>query len=158
MLGGYRFHYNSSSDIYSFDSVGTKGIVRKIVKFDRLQDDLFNVCLADLDPQTGCISDSVTTNNGDADLVLLTVASIGLHFMEKHAGSALFIQGSDAKRTRWYQMGLARNWRFIEPKFKLLGYKDENWEPFRKGTNYIAFYLEKRLNWQYGTKRSKKTR
>lgn len=146
MLGGYTFQYKRSADIYVFDSVGTKGIVRKIVKFDRIGSNLFNVSLVDLDQQTGRVSDSVTTNNGDADRVLLTVASIILNFMEKHPGVTISIQGSDAKRTRWYQMSLARNWRLIAPRFKVLGYIHGDWEDFRKGVNYVAFSVEKRLN------------
>lgn len=92
-----------------------------------------------MDETTGQISDTTTTNNGDRDIILATVARIIYDFTELFPDAAIFIQGSDPVRTRLYQQGINKFWHQIDPLFKIIAYKSGNWLPFEKGKNYESF-------------------
>ena len=67
--------------------------------------------MGDLDEETGDISDTTISNNGDGDKVLRTVAAIIYHFTSAYMSASVFIQGTNAARTRRYQMGINKYWR-----------------------------------------------
>ena len=139
-------HYNyTTTDFqeYEFYSVGPKGAIKKIVRFQQIQEDpvIYNLAFGDQDPITGDINDSVTSNNEDRDIVLVTVARTVIEFCDHHGDHFILAKGSTPVRTRLYQMGIAANWNEIESLLYVYGYVNGEWRPFRKAVNYEAFIV-----------------
>jgi hypothetical protein len=135
----YIYRTNSSFLDYEFESTGPKGIIKKVARFSGIGVNVYNFGFGDLNEATGEISDTIVSNNGDGDKVLITVASIIYDFTSIYAGAAVFIQGSTASRTRRYQMGINKYWIQIGAVFEVFGLKNDKWEQFRPGENYHAF-------------------
>ena len=138
-LDKYLYKTNHSYLDYEFDSVGPKGIIKKVARFIEIGTNLYSFGFGDLNKNTGEISDTIVSNNEDGDKVLATVASIIYDFTNIYTKAAVFIQGSTAARTRRYQMGINKYWDQISPIFEVIGLKNDSWESFRKGENYNAF-------------------
>lgn len=138
-LPSYDFQTNRSRYDYEFLSLGPRGVIRKVARFDSLGTNIYNFGFGDLDEETGEISDLITSNNGDRDVVLATVANIIYDFTNHFPEAAILIKGSDAARTRLYQLGINKYWEQIEPVFDIQAYRDGKWYPFEKGKNYEAF-------------------
>lgn len=141
MLTGDKYDYQTNSSFldYEFISSGNKGSIKKVARFNLIQDKLYNFGFGDLNEVTGEISDTTISNNGDGDKVLITVASIIYDFTESHIGVAVFIQGTTSSRTRRYQMGINQHWIQLKPIFLIWGLINLKWERFEIGKNYDAF-------------------
>jgi hypothetical protein len=86
--------------IFSFTSVGPKGEIEKLVRYDRLNPPFFNLGFGDRIGKTYNINDSSRTNNDDMTKVLSTVIETIHLFFDKYPDAVLHIQGSDEMRTR----------------------------------------------------------
>ena len=102
----YAYSTNAAHTDYEFESVGNKESIKKVARFTRIGENIYNFGFGDLNESTGEISDTVVSNNGDGDKVLRTAARIIYDFTDIHHGAAVFIQGSTPSRTRTYQMGI----------------------------------------------------
>jgi hypothetical protein len=138
-LNKYQYNASKSFMTYSFLSVGPHGIIQKIAKFSLLGTNIYNFGFGDFDPETGDISDTSTSNNGDADTIIGTLGSIIYDFTNIFNEALIFIKGTDAARTRFYQSHINKHWYNIEPVFEIWGLRDGKWEDFAKGVNYEAF-------------------
>jgi hypothetical protein len=138
-LHKYIYYTNQSFTDYEFDSIGSKGKIRKVARFTKIDENLFNFGFGDLDEETGDISDTAVSNNGDAKKVLATVAAIVCEFTDKYPNSTIFIKGSTPARTRWYQMNIAAYLEEISALFEIKGVRNKEWEIFKKNSNYDAF-------------------
>jgi hypothetical protein len=123
---------------FEFESQGHKGTIKKIARFLLIGQHLYSFGFGDLDINTGDISDTVVSNNGDGAKVLATVANIIHDFTAVFQNATIFIRGSTPARTRWYQMNINTYWAEINPLFDVFGSCDGIWEPFTKGRNYEA--------------------
>jgi hypothetical protein len=144
-----------NSNIYTFNSVGPKGIIelRIIISKDDQQESIhfYNLALGVWNISLNDIDDTIELRNGDMDLILATVAHTALAFMKDNPQSLLYTQGSNSIRTRKYQMGISKYIKSIPVNLGILGLTDENltdeitrvwkWEHFKTGTNYHAFVL-----------------
>lgn len=135
----YPYSTNSSYLDYEFESIGPKGIITKVARFTEIGKNLYNFGFGDLDTTTGEISDTIVSNNGDDEKILMTVANIIYGFTGNFNGVAVFIMGTTHARTRRYQMGINKFWTQINPIFEIFGLKNEKWEYFSQGKNYHAF-------------------
>ena len=139
-LDKYLYRTNVSFSDYEFESIGIKGIIKKVARFNIIETDIYNFGFGDLNEKTGEISDTIISNNGDGDKVLGTVANIIYDFTDVFTGAAVFIQGTTDSRTRRYQMGISKYWEQIGQVFEVYGLrKDDKWELFKKNENYKAF-------------------
>lgn len=141
MFGLERYNYTADKTFmaYSFFSNGPYGIIQKIARFDKLGMNLYNFGFGDLDPLTGDISDTVVSNNHDTDIVMGTLGSIVYDFTGIFPEALIMIKGTNAARTRLYQININKHWDRINPVFEMFGLRDDNWEHFKKGINYDAF-------------------
>ncbi len=141
MLNGEKYEYQTNSSFldYEFMSIGKKGNIKKVARFNLIQDNLFNFGFGDLNESSGEISDTTISNNGDGDKVLITVATIIFEFTEYNKGDSVFIQGTTKARTRRYQMGINKHWLQLKSIFTIWGLIEGSWEKFQKGRNYEAF-------------------
>jgi hypothetical protein len=143
-LDRYPYYANASFFDFDFESEGPKGKIRKIARFIKIRRNLYSFGFGDLDANTGDISDTVVSNNGDGVKVLATVAYIVYDFTTMYRDAAIYIEGSTPARTRWYQMNIGAYMLEINVIFEIYGFQNARWEPFRKGINYKAFMGQRR--------------
>src|SRR5690606_15615411 len=105
---------------YEFFSEGPKGRIRKVIQFQSIENTglFYNLAFGDWDEQRGMINDSVKSNNGDRQKILITVAQTVFKFMEHNPNITIVAQGSTPARTRLYQMGIASFWDEINGHLK----------------------------------------
>ncbi|HET6254914.1 MAG TPA: hypothetical protein VFE32_12610 [Puia sp.] len=132
---------------YEFFSEGPKGKIKKLVRYKLISaspDHIFNLSFGDWNEKTFDADDSITTNNKDRQKVLATVADTVFDFTQLHPEAFIFVQGSTPSRTRLYQMGISAFWEEIGGLFRVIGYVNGDWKPFRKGINYHAFLIKRK--------------
>jgi hypothetical protein len=130
--------------IYEFYSEGPVGRIKKVVAYQRIEKDFFNLAFGDWNEQLKKIDDSSRSNNGDRDKVLMTVAYTALDFFNHHPNTQILIEGSTASRTRLYQIAIAYNLLEINANFKVNGFIGEGWELFQRGRNYDGFLIQRK--------------
>jgi hypothetical protein len=138
-LGKYNYTTDRTFKVYSFMSSGPNGIIQKIAKFNEIEPDIYNFGFGDYDPKTGGLSDTHVSNNQDTDTIMGTVGSIIYDFTNIFMEALIFTEGTNAARTRLYQININKHWERIAPVFEVFGLKNDRWEPFKKGVNYDAF-------------------
>jgi hypothetical protein len=134
---------------YKFDSIGPKGVIRKVVSYRRfnLQNkNYYNLSFGDWDKINGKIDDTIISNNGDTNKILLTVGLTALQFVNHFPNAEVFIEGSTISRTRLYQMTIRQYFMEIDKLFDLQGFRNGHWEIFKTGINFEAFLLKKKFN------------
>jgi len=144
-----RYDYTPNDDFtdYEFYSEGPNGRIKKMITFTVAQEKpvlIYNLAFGDVNEQTGDINDVVISNNEDRDKVLATVANSINDFCNQYGNHLIFAQGSDAVRTRLYQMSISRNLKEINEEFEIRGLTSNGWEAFRKNTNYNAFLASRK--------------
>lgn len=131
---------------YEFFSQGPKGAIKKVIRFQSLGNDSYNLAFGDWDEMNQKIDDSVRSNNEDRNKVLATVALTVLDFVKQHPQAIIFAQGSTPSKTRLYQMGIAQNRHEIQQRFVIMGIINNKLVPFNTGINYEAFVVTAREN------------
>lgn len=142
-----RYDVRVADDVsaFEFDSIGPKGLVRKVVRYTEINiKGFYNLGFGDIDQQTGFISDLAVTNNNDSQKVLATVAATLYAFTDNHPEATIIAAGSTEARTRLYRMGISNNLHEIEQDFLVLGLTENDWEPFRKNITYAAFLVRRK--------------
>lgn len=143
----YTFTRQCASFYYEFQSVGPRGVIRKVVNFLLVEEEpqkIFNLGFGDWDEFSNNINDSIATSNQDRQKVLMTVAATVLDFTEEQRDAWIFIRGSTDSRTRLYQMGIGSFWNEIENQFIVLGFKDGKWMSFVAGVNFESFLIRRK--------------
>jgi len=144
----YNVERDEEDFVYLFYSEGPKGRIRKMVRFQRIPDfgrNVFNLAFGDWDDLAGKMNDEVVSNNNDHLKVLNTVAGVVLDFVNLWPNAIIKIEGSTYSRTRLYQMGISSFWQEINQEFEIYGKNDRDWVPFKKGVNYKAFLIFKKI-------------
>lgn len=131
---------------YEFYSEGPKGRVKKIVRYQKINEKpiVYNLAFGDEDEETGRINDTSVTNNSDRDMVLATVAGTIIDFTNYHGNHLIHAKGSTPARTRLYQMGIASIWEEVSTDFEVYGLREGEWEEFKRGINYEAFFVKRK--------------
>jgi len=139
-LDKYQYSTDKTFMVYHFISNGPNGAIQKIAKFNLIGEDLYNFGFGDLDAITNDISDTVISDNKDVDVIMGTIGSIIYDFTNIFPQAMVSIEGTNKARTRLYQMNINKHWDRIEPVFDVYGLlRDDSWESFNKGKNYVAF-------------------
>jgi hypothetical protein len=137
----YKVLTNGTHDTYEFLSHRPKGTIKKVVQYTQIRPRLYNLAFGDWDEVDQEIKDNTRSNNSDRDMILATVASTVIDFLQYHPGSILFAQGQTLSKTRLYQIGINTNWKEISVLFNIFGFCNGVWEKFQLGKNYQAFIL-----------------
>ncbi|WP_448698271.1 DUF6934 family protein [Mucilaginibacter sp. AW1-3] len=131
---------------YEFYSVGPKGIIKKIVRFQKIQEEpvIYNLAFGDQNEITGDINDAVTSNNEDRDIVLATVARTVIDFCDHYGDDFILAKGSTPVRTRLYQIGINKLITEIRSDFDVYGFTGELLHTFETNVNYDAFLVKRK--------------
>lgn len=140
----YKIQVNEENT-YSFISVGRRGLILKVVRFDEIEPDIFNLGFGDFDFEKQTLSDSIVSDNGDMEKILATVVSILSDFLQNNPKFSVFIVGSTVSRTRLYQIAINRYYEDFKVDFEIFGYKNSEFEIFQKNVNYESFLVRKML-------------
>lgn len=144
-LNKYQYSADKSFTSYLFYSSGPNGTIQKVANFSETdQPNVYNFGFGDYNSTTQTVSDTANSNNGDIDIIMGTLGSIIYDFTNLNPNATVFFLGTNAARTRLYQMNISKHWEKISPLFELFGYKNNAWHPFKKGVNYEAFMGRRR--------------
>jgi hypothetical protein len=145
-LPQYKYFISNDFQDYEFYSEGPKGRIKKVVMFDKMQDEpiVYNLAFGDEDVETGIVSDVTNTNNKDRDKVLATVANTINDFCDRYGNHYIYAKGSTPARTRLYQIGISDLLNEISVGFEVFGSKDGVIYKFEKNVNYEAFLVKRK--------------
>ena len=130
---------------FEFISSGPNGDIIKVIQYTPTNiPNVYNLGFGDKNNNTGDISDSITSNNGDREKVLSTVAYTTLEFLNKYPNYSVLAVGLTPARTRLYQIGIMKNLPEIANEILILGLDNDNWIPLKKGVNFDAFLASKK--------------
>ena len=95
-MGKDKYTVKSKSDhlTYEFVSIGPKGHITKLVVYQHMFDNFYNLAFGDQLTKNELLDDLIVSNNGDTDKILSTVASTLFDFFDHHDGTIVFAQGS----------------------------------------------------------------
>ena len=127
--------------VYEFLSYCPKGTIRKVVYYQEIRENLFNLSFGDWDEDNERNNDNIRSNNLDRNKVLATVASTVIDFINNHPRAIILVKGSTNARTRLYQVEISANLIEITMLFNIYGFFINSWEPFEPGKNYVQFAL-----------------
>jgi len=134
---------------FEFVSEGRHGSLVKIVSFDEIRTNIFNLSLGTILPN-GEIDFVTITNNGDRNKILATIAAIVGVFLQKHPGKSVYITGSDERRTLLYQRAINYGYHYLNQKFYIYGdistdSPASKFEEFSKIKNYQGFLVKEKI-------------
>lgn len=138
-----RYPYVSSNDLleHEFISEGPKGCIKKIVRYQKIGDNLYNLGFGDIDEITSEMNDMVVTNNNDSTKVLATVVATLYAFTFQYPNVSVMAVGSTPARTRLYQMGISKFRKIICVDFEVFAFQNGRVEPFVPSRNYESFLV-----------------
>lgn len=144
-----QYKTNPDEDLHSFSfiSEGKNGKVEKVIRYEKITDDVFNLGFGDKDPITGKINDKVVTNNGDTEKVLATVVSTVFTFTERNPNAYIYAIGSNHVRNRLYRRGITKYLSEALDTFAIYGMlPNQEFEIFNPNTDYVGFLLHLKNN------------
>jgi hypothetical protein len=141
-LDSYSVILDNLHETYKFFSEGPNGNIKKIIAYQKIGDDIYNLAFGDWNEYKNRINDNIRTNNNDREKILHTIASTVIDFVKHHPQATVFAKGSTPARTRLYQIGIANKLKEIDQLFEIEGLYKSRWERFQKGKNYQAFTLK----------------
>jgi hypothetical protein len=142
-LERYPVKASPSKKRIEFISKGPMGNIKKVVEFQKIRLNYFNLAFGDWDKKKKTIDSKIRSNNGDRDKVLATVAFSVIQFLDHYPDAVIRITGQTIARTRLYQMGINKYLHEISLSYHVKGREKGHWEKFRTGKNYEMFILKK---------------
>lgn len=122
---------------FTFESIGPKGRIEKIIQFTPFGDGRWNLGFADRRDDKW--DDEVVSNNGDLVRVISTVACAAYLFSKKWPKRQIFISPVDEKRKRLYNSIFKRHFQTISATFLILGIDELGIRPFEPAYFYDEF-------------------
>ena len=144
-----QYKTNPDEDLHSFSfiSEGKNGKIEKVIRYEKITNDVFNLGFGDKDPITGKINDKVVTNNGDTEKVLATVVSTVFTFTERNPNAYMYATGSNHVRNRLYRRGITKYLSEALDTFAIYGMlPNQEFEIFNPNTDYVGFLLHLKNN------------
>ena len=130
--------------IFSFISKGPKGDIEKIIRYDKLFDDYFNLGFGDRILKTLFFRDDIVTDNKDTRTVMTTVIQTLPLFFSIHPNKKVYFQGSDQRRTDFYGWIIKNNYDDLKDDFYIYGMTEIGLEEFVGNMSYQHFVISKK--------------
>jgi hypothetical protein len=144
-LERYQLEADEKIEVFEFTSLGPNGRILKRIKYSLTDEqNIWNLSMGDVHPDTDEVDYFSVTNNNDTDKVLATVAASVFGFLKIHSTAVIYATGSTKARTRLYQIGISKYFSEIEQDYHILGELDNKLERFEKGKNYDGFLILKK--------------
>ena len=133
-LDKYNLEASDDHTTFEFFSEGPKGIIKKIIRFEKIvnQDNVYNLGFGDYNKSKDDVDDLIVSNNGDAKKILATVAFAFVQFTDFFPSAFVTVRGSTQARLRLYSMEISKYLIDIKGRFEI-------WEPFmRMNGNHLG--------------------
>ena len=145
-LPRYELKAEKTLMVFEFISEGHKGNIPKLIRFSETSSiGVYNLSFGDKTIGTEEIDDTVVSNNGDSEKVLVTVAAAIYFFTDYYPEVVIYATGSTKARTRLYRMGITKYYDEVKQDFVIYGLRSDNeWEYFMKNVDYTAFIIKKK--------------
>lgn len=152
----YDLKVSSNSTIFEFISSGKQGNINKVIKYTLMQNpEIVNLGFGDkinINESKGTfdIDDVNTTNNGDRNIILATVANATYIYTEIYPDKFIFFSGSCKIRTRLYRIVISSNYNELVKTFFIFGILQNPITgkyynvSFRNDTNFIGFLIKRK--------------
>lgn len=140
----YRLTVSEDRLFYEFYSIGPKGLIPKVIIYQKIGDNIYNLAFGDVDRTDSLLDDLVVTDNKDTEKVILTVAYSVFDFFAKYESAIILVKGSSHSRTRLYRRYISIFMDVIAEKFILLGELKGNIERFERNKDYTSFLIFKK--------------
>lgn len=152
----YDLKVSSDSTIFEFISSGKQGNINKVIKYTLMQNpEIVNLGFGDkininVSKGTFDIDDISTTNNGDLNIILATVANATYIYTEIYPDKFIFFSGSCKIRTRLYRIVISTNYNELIKTFFIFGILQNSSTgkyynvSFRNDTNFIGFLIKRK--------------
>ncbi len=145
-IDSYKISGNKENLIFVFSSNGPKGIIPKVVVYEYISKNIYNLAFGDYDLNTETINDYSNSNNEDGRKVLATVIATLDKFYASRPKEKVLFRGSTARRTKIYQRIIKEYYNEFKDKYLIHGYNEGSNYPeeidFIK--NYVQFRVTKR--------------
>lgn len=140
----YTFAYEPDTEEYHFESIGSKGIIHKIVIFSMAvpEFNIFNLGLVDYNPETGSMSDTSVSDNDDLNKILATIFQISVDYTRRKPNHLVAFQGTTPPRNRLYRMAINHAFEDISQIFDVYGFYKDEWEFFTPNKSYDLFLIK----------------
>ncbi len=140
----YTLDINKDHTRFQFQSVGKRGVFEKVILFQLLADDIYNLALLDYNPTSQEYSDLSVTNNGDMPEIFATVINAVTAFLKAYRNRKIYFEGTTSSRTRLYQIVINKIYNSDIQDLIILGLKNQEWHPFEPSINFEGFLIEKK--------------
>lgn len=154
----YDILTSTQLEIFEFVSDGKKGKIEKIIQFEKIDfrdEIIYNLAFGDKKYKvvngitTLYVDDSITSENGDRDKILATVAAAVYEFTAAYCDRLVIFTGSDDRRTRLYRMALSKNYDELSKDFDIFGLeKDDDLlvrKSFNSGITFFAYLIKRKI-------------
>lgn len=141
----YEINYSPVDEIYTFTSIGPKGEIKKAVQIYEYQENVFNLGFGDLDVATDEIDDNAESGNHDTEMVLATVISIAMNFLQRNPLASITFKGNSVSRNRLYQIAINVYYEEFIEYLEIFGSMNGDLEPYQKQKKYESFLIRKLL-------------
>ncbi len=115
----YPLTADENREVFVFDSIGIKGRIAKIIVFDLVAEDVWNLGFGDRNNDDW--DDEIISNNGDLVKVVSTVAQAAFQFSDRWPERRILINPVDEKRKKLYNTIFKRRHPEIEQIFEVTG-------------------------------------
>lgn len=145
--------------IFEFTSVGKRGLISKRIEFTPTHiPGFYNLALGDITCKNE-LDDFSTTDNGDRNKVLATVAYAVEEYLKEYPDRWIYFRGSTRERTRLYRMAIGLHLEELSHKYEIYAQTNNGLIRFRKNVEIEAIVFKvKNLSICYMKQRVIKTR
>lgn len=141
----YLFYSNQNSTEFFFESIGSKGVINKVIAFQETSfAGIYNLALGDINPLTNEVDDTVVTDNGDTEKILATTFQIVNHYFSLFPHHQIYFSGNSPARNRLYRIAINHSFYALDSIFELFGVMNNELEPFVSTRPYQAFLIRKK--------------
>ena len=138
----YPLIADENREVFAFESIGSRGCIAKIIVFDLVAGDIWNLGFGDRN--NGNWDDEVISNNGDLVRVISTVAQAALQFSERWPERRILINPVDEKRKRLYNTIFKRRHHEIIQIFEVTGLTSQGMRPYEPDIFSHLFLLTRK--------------
>ena len=135
----YPYYPSEDYSQFLFISEGEQGKILKIILFEPLGNNEWNLGFGDLKHEG--VDDSVMSSNHDAMKIIRTVARTTLDFCQEHPETILQIKPVDSKRGKLYNLVFQKYFTNIDAYFNIIGFTENVGEKYSPQKFYDYFKI-----------------